>query len=186
MLNKLKPREIKLLLALLVVAILFGPYWILYRPQSQALEENQNRLELVKRNIRVESTKLRNRASIEREHEIILNELQRSQGNFIKLEEELDKVIYLNELSLDSGVNLISLRPNRARSDETYTELPYSLEMTGDYNSILDYIEGIADIEYITRINELRLRADLLPTDELKVDIGLSTFSLDQMEGGVR
>ncbi len=101
MLNKLKPREIKLLLALLVVAILFGPYWILYRPQSQALEENQNRLELVKRNIRVESTKLRNRASIEREHEIILNELQRSQGNFIKLEEELDKVIYLNELSLE-------------------------------------------------------------------------------------
>ncbi len=175
-----------MLIIFIVVSLIFGPYWWIYRPIRAELEIKQSRLESLKRTMMIESRKLSNRAKLEREHKEMLARLQRSQDYFIRAEEEIDKAIYLNDLSLETGINLISLKPDRLRTDQIYTKIPYRLEIRGDYDSILDYVEGISKVNYLTRINNLNIRSSVIPDEELQVNIELTTFSLDQLEGGVR
>jgi len=176
-LDKLQPREKKMLLVFLAIAIVGGLYY-LYTSQITLLENKLQELDSKELTLKTMSIKIAKNDQLRKEYQNLLNQLNSRQNNFLEQGKEPDFLINLNQLSLDTGVKVLSINPGKIVQEDIYIKIPVNISLQGSYKTIIDYLEKIKNLSYLTRLENLRM-ISANTGDYLEARMTLVSYSLD-------
>jgi type IV pilus assembly protein PilO len=91
------------------------------------------------------------------------------QGNFL---------VALDRLAVRSHLRILSVVPGKAAADEGRHCLPVKLQLTGNYFSLLHFLQGLQQGERLVVINSLTVKQGKDREDALTAELGLSIFSV--------
>ncbi|WP_166667885.1 type 4a pilus biogenesis protein PilO [Orenia marismortui] len=181
LLNKLQPREKKLLISFASLLLIFGFYY-LYSNQTESLDINRSNLDSSIRDLRINSNKIGKSTVLKAKYEKLLDELDNRQKNFLKQGEEINFLLDLNDLSLNTGVSLLSIKPGKVTQEDIYLKVPIELKIQGSYDKIVKYMEKIKSLSYLTRIEKINILSQKGLAGNLKVEMTLMSYALDRRE----
>jgi type IV pilus assembly protein PilO len=183
-LDSLKPREKKLLIIALVIVLGFGFYYWVYQPQVNDLTNAESKLEQTVQNLKVKSAMLQRKEELEKKYQLLLDKLEsRKEERFLKPGEKTQLIMDLSDIAMEANVNLISTNPKSTVKKDIYIQFPVKIKLRGEYNEIINFIEKVGNLGYLTRIDSFSISSDLVPTEEIQVSMELSSYAIDRSSG---
>jgi len=181
LLDKLQPREKKLLTLLLIVGVLFGLYSLygLYQSYQEKLNSNKARLKKSIISLKAMNAKLAKKNIVENEYNRLLKELNERENQFLDQDENNKFLIDLNQIALDTGVKVLGIRPQKTEQEELYIKFPAIVRLQGSYSEIVAYIGQIKQLNYLTRIRDLSIEM-IREGDYLQANIIIVSYALDR------
>ena len=153
------PTGFKVFVTLLICAsILFAGYWFIVKDQIAELERQQNE-EALKRREFAEKKALAINLVAYREQ---IEEIKDTFG--ILLQQLPDKtevpelLIEITQAGLGRGLLFELFKPQNRRTADFYAELPISLQVTGTYHELGNFVSDLAAIPRIVTIGDLLLK----------------------------
>ena len=153
------PTGFKIFVTLLICAsILFAGYWFIVKDQIAELERQQNE-EALKRREFAEKKELAINLVAYRQQ---IEEIKDTFG--ILLQQLPDKtevpelLIEITQAGLGRGLLFELFKPQNRRTADFYAELPISLQVTGTYHELGNFVSDLAAIPRIVTIGDLLLK----------------------------
>ncbi|MBI1961611.1 MAG: type 4a pilus biogenesis protein PilO [Parcubacteria group bacterium] len=145
-----------LLIALVVLIII--PAFSEIKVINQQVFEERTRLEALYTRGQVLKT-------VQENYRAVKNDLAFLNGVMLPEREELGYITALETLADDAGIELGIEAGSQKRTPETrFSELPFLLTASGDWERILRFLSALESLPYYTNINEMTVAAH---TDEL-------------------
>jgi len=181
LLDKLQPREKKLLIVFLIIAGLFGLYSLygLYQSYQEKLNSDKARLKKSIISLKAMNAKLAKKNIVEHQYKILLKELNERENQFLNRDEKNKFLIDLNQVALNTGVKVLGIQPQKTELEELYIKFPTIVRLQGSYSEIVDYIDQIKQLSYITRIRDLNIEL-IREGDYLQANIIIVSYALDR------
>ncbi|WP_018247713.1 type IV pilus inner membrane component PilO [Orenia marismortui] len=180
-LNKLQPREKKLLIGFIAV-LLIGGFSYFYSWQKKSLNQKELQIDNTLNKVKIESAKLKKSSVLEKKYQILLKKLNAKQKDFLEQNQEVDFLLDLNDLALNTNVSLTNMKPGHISQQDIYLEFPVDITLKGAYGNIIKFIEEVKSLKYITRINKFNISSVAGSNNELEAKISLRSYSLDRKE----
>ncbi|MBM7557947.1 type 4a pilus biogenesis protein PilO [Halanaerobacter jeridensis] len=194
--NEISNREKILLIILGVAAISISFYIFLYKPKSDAVADINNDLEQTVSSIKQNQDVLRRKEELKRAYKEKLVKLEKNdQDQAIKIGQKSDLVVKINELIDETGVNLNTMESIKNYKTESqkygYTKMPIRIQVSGDYNNMLNFVNKIEKLKYLIKVDTLNLNSNLEAgiannnesEAEINVQIKLVAFATDDVQG---
>ena len=188
--NNLK-QIIYILLAIVVLSAAF--YILLYKPKAEGLQNTNNKLEETISDIRNNQDVLRQKEELKREYKNALAKLEKKdQDQPIKLGQKSDLIVELNKLIDKTNVKLKTLQSIKDKKTNSakyaYTMMPIEIQINGDYDKIIAFINQIEELKYLIKVNTLNLNTNLKSgvanqsTAEINAQINLVAFATNDIQ----
>jgi len=151
---------------LVVCAILFGCGWMfLVKPAKDANDQAQ----LAVNQLQDENKKLR-------EYQPKLDELNRQmaslqqqlaiQQKIVPDQKEADKFMHLmQDTAQSAGVDIRRYTAGGLNTKEFYTEVPFEMDVDGQFYSVLNFFERVNKLERIINISNMKVSTTAKPSD---------------------
>ena len=92
--------------------------------------------------------------------------------------EQGEFLVALDRLAVRSHLRILSVVPGKAAADEGRHCLPVKLQLTGNYFSLLHFLQGLQQGERLVVINSLTVKQGKDREDALTAELGLRIFSV--------
>src|SRR3954451_13629055 len=160
------PKRAQLGIILVVCAILFGCGWVfMVKPAKDANDQAQGAL-----------TQLQDENKKLREYQPKLDELNRQmaslqqqlaiQQKIVPDQKEADKFMHLmQDTAQSAGVDVRRYTASGLNTKEFYTEVPFEMDVDGQYYSVLNFFERVNKLERIINISNLKVSTTQKPQD---------------------
>ncbi|WP_041667338.1 type 4a pilus biogenesis protein PilO [Acetohalobium arabaticum] len=181
--SNLSSREQKLILIGLIVILSVGYYYYIYQPQVKRLAEVKQQVEQKLNELRVESKVLEKKKELKQKYELLQQQLQEKEGNFLEIGDDSRLIVDLGNLADQTGVELLSTGPAESIKDDIYIQYPVKVNLEGTYNNIIDFVNKIVELDYLIRIQNLNISSKLAPTDRIQVEMRIIGYALEQKSG---
>lgn len=194
--NEISNREKILLIVLCVAAISISFYIFLYKPKADRVADINRDLEQTVSSIKKNQDVLRRKEELKREYRSKLSKLEKKdQEQAIKISQKSDLVVKINQLIDETGVNLNTMKSVKNRETKNqkygYTRMPIRIQVSGEYNNILNFINKIEKLRYLIKMDTLDLNSNLETSianndeseAEINVQINLVAFATDDVTG---
>lgn len=187
-------REKVMIIVLGVLAVSLSFYFFLYKPRVDKVKDINNDLERTISDIKGHKDVLRRKEELKREYKTKLAQLQQDdQDRPIKLSQKSDLIVRINELIDKTGVSLKTIQSTKNQKTKSqkygYTKMPINIEISGDYNSILNFVNQVEELKYLIKVNTLNLSSNsnsgLDTNAEVKINarVNLVAFATDDVKG---
>lgn len=167
------------MISVLLLIIVVGGFYFLFSSQTQDINQNRDQLETSMNRLRIMSTRLSKKKILKEEYTVLLEELENRQKNFLEQGKESDLLLDLNNLAMKYNVKMLSIEPKKITQEDIYFKVPAEVRLIGAYDQIVNYIEGVKQLDYLTRIEDLNLNVSNNP-DYLEAKITLLGYALDR------
>jgi Tfp pilus assembly protein PilO len=77
------------------------------------------------------------------------------------------------------NVKILSIEPKEIIQEDIYLKIPAEIRLRGTYNQIVNYIEDVKYLNYLTRIENLNVKTSN-KADYLEAKITLLSYALDR------
>jgi type IV pilus assembly protein PilO len=160
------PKSAQIGIILVVCAILFGCGWVfMVKPAKDANDQAQ-----------VALTKLQDENKKLREYQPKLDELNRQmaslqqqlaiQQKIVPDQKEADKFLHLvQDTAQSAGVEVRRYTAGNVNTKEFYTEVPFDIDVDGQFYSVLNFFERVNKLERIINISNMKLSTTAKPSD---------------------
>lgn len=160
------PKSAQIGIILVVCAILFGCGWIFtVKPAKDANDQAQ-----------VALTQLQDENKKLREYQPKLDELNRQmaslqqqlaiQQKIVPDQKEADKFLHLvQDTAQSAGVEVRRYTAGNLNTKEFYTEVPFDIDVDGQFYSVLNFFERVNKLERIINISNMKLSTTAKPSD---------------------
>ncbi|MDD4337939.1 MAG: type 4a pilus biogenesis protein PilO [Firmicutes bacterium] len=153
--TEVNPKQAKILIVLIIIAVVGLLYMYVFSPQARRLTEAQARLEEANSALTIDLAKIRRATQTEEELEIALAQLE----SFERLIPQEDRIHYvlrdIESVALANQVTVGSLTIAAGTSRGQYVEIPMTLNLSGTYNDILGFMDGVADLARVMNVHSL-------------------------------
>src|SRR3954465_2913576 len=160
------PKSAQIGIIAVVCAILFGCGWVfMVKPAKDANDQAQIAL-----------TQLQDENKKLREYQPKLDELNRQmaslqqqlaiQQKIVPDQKEADKFMHLmQDTAQSAGVDVRRYTASGLNTKEFYTEVPFEMDVDGQYYSVLNFFERVNKLERIINISNLKVSTTAKPAD---------------------
>src|SRR3954469_11353153 len=160
------PKSAQIGIIVVVCAILFGCGWVfMVKPAKDANDQAQIAL-----------TQLQDENKKLREYQPKLDELNRQmaslqqqlaiQQKIVPDQKEADKFMHLmQDTAQSAGVDIRRYTASGLNTKEFYTEVPFEMDVDGQYYSVLNFFERVNKLERIINISNLKVSTTAKPQD---------------------
>jgi len=160
------PKSAQIGIILVVCAILFGCGWIfMVKPAKDTNDQAQIAL-----------TQLQDENKKLREYQPKLDELNRQmaslqqqlaiQQKIVPDQKEADKFLHLvQDTAQSAGVEVRRYTAGNLNTKEFYTEVPFDIDVGGQFYSVLNFFERVNKLERIINISNMKLSTTAKPND---------------------
>lgn len=162
-----------------LIAVIIGAFvWFMVVPQMDELS-------------RLESEKERLNAELIQKQQIA-NNLPKFKAEFAKMEKLLEKALTqlpnkaeiptlltnLATLAKDSGLEVLSFRPQNEINKGFFAEVPASLELVGSYHDVAKFTQAVGELSRIVNLSNLEMAKPKVLDDrvELSIKCKVTTF----------
>lgn len=186
-LSKVPPKQ-KIFLAFLVCLLVgVGYYYLYYRNAAQAVVTLETRLAELESKIK--------------EQEVIARNLPSFREEVRRLEEQLGLLLEqlpnsaeiptllksVSDLGKESGLDFLRFAPQRETNKGFYAEIPFSLNLTGDYHAFALFADRVAHLPRIVNLMDISLSSPRPAGDnrvQVNVTCSATTFRFLEAQGG--
>src|SRR3954469_9229818 len=160
------PKSAQIGIIVVVCAILFGCGWVfMVKPAKDANDQAQIAL-----------TQLQDENKKLREYQPKLDELNRQmaslqqqlaiQQKIVPDQKEADKFMHLmQDTAQSAGVEIRRYTASGLNTKEFYTEVPFEMDIDGQFYSVLNFFERVNKLERIINIGSMKVSTTAKPSD---------------------
>jgi len=161
------PKSAQMGIILVVCGILFGCGWVfMVKPAKDANDQAQ----LAVNQLQDENKKLR-------EYQPKLDELNRQmaslqqqlaiQQKIVPDQKEADKFLHvMQDTAQSAGVEVRRYTAGNVNTKEFYTEVPFEIDIDGQFYAILNFFERVQKLERIINIGNMKVSTTAKPSDD--------------------
>ncbi|MGM0370688.1 MAG: type 4a pilus biogenesis protein PilO [Bacillota bacterium] len=191
--NEITNREKIMSVSLIVIVVSISFYVFLYKPKADAVKDINSDLEQTVSSIKNNQDVLRKKEELKQEYKSKLDKLEKDdQDQPIKVSQKSDLIVRLNELIDQTDVQLKTMES--AENKETnsqkygYDKMPIKIQISGNYNNILKFVNSVEELKYLIKINNLNLNSNQSDLDsgsevDINAQINLVAFATDDGKG---
>jgi type IV pilus assembly protein PilO len=153
------PIPVKVATVLLICAAVMGlGYWKLTTPKIEELKTAQNREVELRAEFEGKQQKAANLEVLKKQ----LEDIKQTMGELLqKLPSKTQVPDLLQDISqtgLGAGLEFDIFKPSAEQPQEFYVELPIQIQVTGDYHQFGTFISGVAALQRIVTVHDLKIR----------------------------
>lgn len=153
--TEVNPKQAKTFIVLIILAAAGLLYMYVFAPQARKLADARTRLDEANSVLTVDLAKIRGAGRCEEELELAMAQLE----NFERLIPRENRIHYvlrdMESVALSNHVAIDSLTIASGMPRGQYVEIPMTLNVSGTYNNIIGFLDGIADIERVMNVHSL-------------------------------
>lgn len=155
---------------ILLAAIIFGlAYFLYFKPQQAEYTRIKAERQQVENEVLQLQEKKKQLDRIEAEIAALTGQLQELQ-KIIPQKEEIDVILrMIQQMALDSRLDVIRFTPRGEVNREFYAERPIPIEVTGNYHNLASFFDRLSKFERLFNIENFGIRALPSQTDELTI-----------------
>jgi type IV pilus assembly protein PilO len=165
--TEVNPRQARILIVLIIVAVVGLLYMYVFAPQAQRLTRTKARLEEANSALTIDLAKIGRATQSEEELISAEGELE----GFERLIPQEDRIHYalrdIESVALANQVTVDSLTIAAGKPRGQYVEIPMTMNVSGTYNDIIGFLDGVAGLARVMNVQSLtfgggreRLRED--------------------------
>jgi len=154
-------------LAVIIIVIIVGYYFLGWQPLQQDIESQQAQVEqqrvLLKKNQRLAQDLPRKRAEfaqLEKQLKIALNMLPKKS----QIPDLLESVTWAGK---DSGLEFSTFKPKGENPKQIYAEVPVDISVKGTYRQLLVFLKRVGEMSRIVAIKNLNIKPSKVGGDLL-------------------
>jgi type IV pilus assembly protein PilO len=154
----------------LLAAIIFGlAYFLYFKPQqAEYARIKAERLQVENEVLQLQEKK-KQLDKIEAEIAALTGQLQELQ-KIIPQKEEIDVILrMIQQMALDSRLDIIRFTPRGEVNRDFYAERPIPIEVTGNYHNLASFFDRLSKFERLFNIENFAIRALPNQTDDLTI-----------------
>ncbi len=93
-------------------------------------------------------------------------------------------LVDISQAGLARGLDFEMFKPNELRNEQFYATLPISLEVSGKFHQLAEFVSDLSALPRIVTVGNMKITSENDETDKLKMSATLSTFQYLE-DGGV-
>lgn len=175
----LNPRLFVLLLVAIAVVIVTSGYSSLFKQQLKTYKSQQNRYEALNLLPTDPSKGKRTILALEKEISELDAELTKAGLEVIKSTKPMRVIADLGRTALLHDVQLVNIAPGPSSSGDTYTEVPFQVEMSGSYGQLFKWVYAVEHAGTPLFVKQFSMRAG---TNEQQRELRLSLALIQPLE----
>lgn len=153
--TEFNPRQARILVVLIIVVVLGALYMYVFAPQAQRLTQARARLEEANAMLAIDLVKIGRAPQSQEELELAIAELESCE----RLIPREDRVHYIfrdiESVARANHVAVQSMTTAKGKPRGQYVEIPVTINISGTYNQIIAFLDGIADLGRIMNVHSL-------------------------------
>jgi type IV pilus assembly protein PilO len=154
----------------LLAVIIFGlAYFLYFKPQQAEYARIKAERVQVENEVLQLQEKKKQLDKIEAEIAALTGQLQELQ-KIIPQKEEIDVILrMIQQMALDSRLDIIRFTPRGEINRDFYAERPIPIEVTGNYHNLASFFDRLSKFERLFNIENFAIRALPNQTDDLTI-----------------
>ena len=177
-LNDLSKREKISLIFLFILVVGLIYYFYFYQPQTVKLNALRNKLDAKVKQLKAKSILLHKKKSLEGKYEKEVEKLNKEKKIFLKVNQKDKLIVDLNQLVTHSKIKLVAIKALATKKKNNYLQFPVQVQVTGNYNELINYLHQIRELDYIIRVNTLNVITKSKASNQIKAQLKLSSYAL--------
>jgi type IV pilus assembly protein PilO len=155
---------------ILLAAIILGlAYFLYFKPQQAEYTRIKAERQQVENEVLQLQEKKKQLDRIEAEIAALTGQLQELQ-KIIPQKEEIDVILrMIQQMALDSRLDIIRFTPRGEVNREFYAERPIPIEVTGNYHNLASFFDRLSKFERLFNIENFGIRALPSQTEDLTI-----------------
>ncbi len=153
--TEVNPRQARILAVLAIIVVVGLLYLYVFTPQAERLDAATAGLDEANSALTIDLAKIRRATQSEEELSSALGELE----SFERLIPREDRVHYIlrdiESVALANHVTVDSLTIAAGKPRGQYVEIPMTLNVSGTYNDIIGFLDGVADLARVMNVQSL-------------------------------
>lgn len=153
--TEVNPRQARILIVLIIVVVVGLLYMYVFAPQAQRLTRAMVRLEEANAALTIDLTKIRRATQSEEELMSAVGELE----CFERLIPRENRIHYalrdMESIALANQVTMDSVTIAAGKPRGQYVEIPMTLNVSGTYNDIIGFLDGISGLARVMNVQSL-------------------------------
>lgn len=146
-------------LALFLVMIVGGHYWLIYRGQSDDLKKQERALATLEEELQEKQEIAGNLSMFKKKVEFLQQKLEEKKKN-LPDDANMDMLLKtLNELSEKSDIRILKFTPKPEVQKNFYAEIPVLMEIEGNYHEITTFFDKVAKEDRIINITNIVMKS---------------------------
>lgn len=165
--EKLKmPHRIAILAG--TILLLAGAFvYFIYMPKTEEIERLTQDVQRLNNSINQARIKARSLAKFEEEYKTVSEQFQEAL-KLLPNEREIPALLRsITQQGADSKLEFVLFSPQKERAKDFYMEIPFSLEVNGQYHDVAVFFDKIGKMERIVNITEITMK----PVAELSTNL---------------
>jgi Tfp pilus assembly protein PilO len=171
-------RRAQLALAVLLL-VLGGTIWFFWiKPEHATLDGAHARIAMVEQELAQDQNQARNLPRVEQEIERLRQRVERFDKKLPRQPELAEFYNDVTKISQEAALNKMSWHlDSKPRQGDHFTEQPILFSFEGDFQSgALQFLRGMEDLQRLTRVHKLDLKADDLHPGQVKAEVTMNIY----------
>ena len=145
-------------LALLLVMIVGGHYWLIYRGQADDLKKQERALATLEEELQEKQEIAGNLSMFKKKVEFLQQKLEEKKKN-LPDNTNMDMLLKtLNELSEKSDIRIVKFTPKPEVRKNFYAEIPVQMNIEGNYHEITTFFDKVSKEDRIINITNIVMK----------------------------
>jgi len=145
-------------LALVLVMIVGGHYWFVYRGQADDLKKQERALATLEEELQEKQEIAGNLSMFKKKVEFLQQKLEEKKKN-LPDDANMDMLLKtLNELSEKSDIRITKFTPKPEVKKNFYAEIPVLMQIQGNYHEITTFFDKVAKEDRIINITNIAMK----------------------------
>jgi type IV pilus assembly protein PilO len=145
-------------LALLLVMIVGGHYWLVYRGQADDLKKQERALATLEEELQEKQEIAGNLSMFKKKVEFLQQKLEEKKKN-LPDNTNMDMLLKtLNELSEKSDIRIVNFAPKPEVRKNFYAEIPVQMKIEGNYHEITTFFDKVSKEDRIINITNIQMK----------------------------
>jgi len=167
-----------LVLALLMVLVVVGFYYLFYQAQMEELARQESQLQRVSSKLAESQRIAANLPKFKAEYEKLQSQLDAALSE-LPDKKEIPKLLRnIGGLAGEQGLDVLSFKPAGEVNKEFYAEVPVNLTLQGSYHDVALFFDAVGRMPRIVNIDKLEMKQPKVIDDRtsLSVNCRATTF----------
>jgi Tfp pilus assembly protein PilO len=159
--------------------LLGGAIWFFWiKPEHATLDGAHARIAMVEQELAQDQNQARNLPKVEQEIERLRQRVERFDKKLPKQPELAEFYNDVTKISQQAALSKLSWHlDSKPRQADHFTELPILFSFEGDFQSgALQFLRGTEDMQRLTRVHKLELKADDQHTGMVKAEVTMNIY----------
>ncbi len=170
----LTPRLMFLLLAAIAVVLVLGGFTSLFKKPMKSYKLQQVRYEALKMLPSDPEAGKKEMLSLQSEITSLNEQLTKTGHEVLKGTKPLKVIADLGNFAKQYEVQLLNVAPGKESQGETYTEIPFQIEMSGSYGQLFKWVYSLEHATTPLFVKRFSMKAGVNPEErELRLSLAL-------------